>query len=65
MKNFIIVLSRNRWNFSQVKCVSEGVLWNFYDEVKILPKNHILLDIGTAAEKSFRNSFCGNAVNWD
>jgi tRNA G46 methylase TrmB len=36
------------WNFSQVKCVSEGVLWNFYDEVKkYCRKNHILLDIGT------------------
>ncbi|MEC1791781.1 class I SAM-dependent methyltransferase [Bacillus vallismortis] len=38
----------NGWNFSELKCESEGVKWNFYEEVQARC-NHsdILLDIGT------------------
>lgn len=38
----------NGWDFSQVKCHSEGVQWDFYEEVQKRCKNtDILLDIGT------------------
>ncbi|MCP3793512.1 MULTISPECIES: class I SAM-dependent methyltransferase [Paenibacillus] len=38
----------NGWNFSHVKCISEGVKWDFYNEVaKTCKKSDILLDIGT------------------
>lgn len=38
----------NGWDFSQVRCISEGVKWDFYDEVKKECKDSdILLDIGT------------------
>ncbi|WP_054027911.1 class I SAM-dependent methyltransferase [Bacillus sp. FJAT-28004] len=38
----------NGWDFSKVKSVSEGVKWNFYDEViQSCKKTDILLDIGT------------------
>ncbi|WP_153795411.1 class I SAM-dependent methyltransferase, partial [Paenibacillus polymyxa] len=38
----------NGWNFSNVKCISEGVKWDFYNEVsKTCEKSDILLDIGT------------------
>jgi len=38
----------NGWNFSRMKCTSEGVKWDFYDEVaKRCRKSGLLLDIGT------------------
>lgn len=38
----------NGWDFSHVKCVSEGVKWDFLNEVtKICTKSDLLLDIGT------------------
>ncbi|AJE53485.1 class I SAM-dependent methyltransferase [Paenibacillus polymyxa] len=38
----------NGWDFSNVKCISEGVKWDFYNEVsKTCEKSDILLDIGT------------------
>lgn len=38
----------NGWNFSQLKSISEGVEWDFYNEVtQLCKKSDILLDIGT------------------
>ncbi|WP_058307632.1 class I SAM-dependent methyltransferase [Gracilibacillus massiliensis] len=38
----------NGWDFSNIKSFSEGVTWNFYDEVqKRSKKTDVLLDIGT------------------
>ncbi|AIQ70153.1 class I SAM-dependent methyltransferase [Paenibacillus graminis] len=38
----------NGWDFSNVKCVSEGTTWDLYREVtKTCNKSDILLDIGT------------------
>lgn len=38
----------NGWDFSHVKCISEGMRWDFYQEVtKSCKKSDILLDIGT------------------
>ncbi|UVI30200.1 class I SAM-dependent methyltransferase [Paenibacillus spongiae] len=38
----------NGWDFSKVKCVAEGVLWDFYHEVsRRCRKSDFLLDIGT------------------
>ncbi|MBO8172811.1 MAG: class I SAM-dependent methyltransferase [Bacillaceae bacterium] len=38
----------NGWDFSKVKCISEGTKWDFYREVtKICKKSDILLDVGT------------------
>ncbi|TCZ72150.1 class I SAM-dependent methyltransferase [Paenibacillus albiflavus] len=38
----------NGWDFSNVKCVSEGTKWDLYHEVtKTCKKSDILLDIGT------------------
>lgn len=38
----------NGWDFSKVKCVSEGIKWDLYHEVtKACRKSDILLDIGT------------------
>lgn len=38
----------NGWDFSHVRCTSEGVKWNFYDEViQNCKATDILLDIGT------------------
>lgn len=38
----------NGWDFSKVKCVSEGVKWSFFDEVaRLCKKSDLLLDIGT------------------
>ncbi|SCW80361.1 Methyltransferase domain-containing protein [Paenibacillus tianmuensis] len=38
----------NGWDFSNVKCISEGIKWDFYSEVtKICKKSDLLLDIGT------------------
>ncbi|MBE7896516.1 class I SAM-dependent methyltransferase [Paenibacillus polymyxa] len=38
----------NGWDFSNVKYISEGVKWDFYNEVsKTCEKSDILLDIGT------------------
>lgn len=38
----------NGWDFSKVKCISEGVKWDFYHEVSQRCKNSdILLDVGT------------------
>ncbi len=40
--------AENGWDFSRVKCVSEGVKWDFYNEVaKRCGKSDLLLDIGT------------------
>ncbi|MGI2294899.1 class I SAM-dependent methyltransferase [Paenibacillus sp. GXUN7292] len=39
---------RNGWDFSKVKCQSEGKQWDLYHEVvKICKKSDVLLDIGT------------------
>lgn len=39
---------KNGWDFSKVKCVSEGIQWDFYHEVtKLCKKSDLLLDIGT------------------
>lgn len=36
------------WDFSTMKCVSEGLPWDFYNEVtKVTKKSDLLLDIGT------------------
>jgi SAM-dependent methyltransferase len=38
----------NGWDFSRLKCTSEGVEWDFYEEViKRCKRSDILLDIGT------------------
>ncbi|NEN86902.1 class I SAM-dependent methyltransferase [Paenibacillus elgii] len=38
----------NGWDFSNVKCISEGIKWDFYSEVtKACKKSDLLLDIGT------------------
>ena len=38
----------NGWDFSSVKCVTEGITWDLYREVtKACKKSDILLDIGT------------------
>ncbi|GMX61368.1 class I SAM-dependent methyltransferase [Paenibacillus elgii] len=38
----------NGWDFSNVKCISEGTKWDFYTEVtKACKKSDLLLDIGT------------------
>lgn len=38
----------NGWDFSKVKCISDGIKWDFYHEVtKRCKKSDILLDIGT------------------
>ncbi|MBH5319048.1 class I SAM-dependent methyltransferase [Paenibacillus sp. GSMTC-2017] len=38
----------NGWDFSKLKCVTDGVAWDFYDEVvKRCKKSDLLLDIGT------------------
>ena len=44
------------WDFSNVKCTSEGVKWNFYEEVtkRANPKD-ILLDIGTGGGENILN----------
>ena len=43
-----IVGALNGWDFSQLRCISEGVEWNFYDEVsKRCTSSDVLLDIGT------------------
>ena len=36
------------WDFSKIKCISEGLQWDFYNEVtKVCNKSDLLLDIGT------------------
>ncbi|MGG3510241.1 class I SAM-dependent methyltransferase [Paenibacillus lautus] len=43
-----IVGALNGWDFSQVRCISEGVEWDFYDEVsKCCTPSDVVLDIGT------------------
>ncbi|OEH94528.1 class I SAM-dependent methyltransferase [Bacillus solimangrovi] len=38
----------NGWDFSQLKCTSEGVKWDFYEEVlKRCQRSDVFLDIGT------------------
>jgi ubiquinone/menaquinone biosynthesis C-methylase UbiE len=38
----------NGWDFSKVQCLTEGVQWNFYEEVmNICRSTDVLLDIGT------------------
>lgn len=38
----------NGWNFSNVKCISEGTRWDLYQEVaKTCERSDLLLDIGT------------------
>ncbi|WP_372662129.1 class I SAM-dependent methyltransferase [Cohnella sp.] len=48
-KNFYDRIGKiNGWDFSKVKCTSEGVKWSFYREVsQKCKKSDILLDIGT------------------
>ncbi|MCR8634222.1 class I SAM-dependent methyltransferase [Paenibacillus radicis (ex Xue et al. 2023)] len=48
-KNFYDRVGKtNGWDFSKVRCISEGVNWNFYNEVsQRCKKSDILLDIGT------------------
>lgn len=48
-KNFYDRVGKlNGWDFSKVRCISEGVKWDFYHEVsKRCKKSDILLDIGT------------------
>jgi SAM-dependent methyltransferase len=48
-KNFYDRIGKfNGWDFTKVKCISEGVKWNFYSEVsRRCRKSDILLDIGT------------------
>lgn len=43
----------NGWNFSHVKCISEGVQWDFVNEVKTRCKtSDLVLDIGTGGGES-------------
>ncbi|MDF2722533.1 MAG: class SAM-dependent methyltransferase [Paenibacillus sp.] len=43
----------NGWNFSHVGCVSEGVKWDFYQEVSANCKqSDLLLDIGTGGAEA-------------
>lgn len=48
-KNFYDRVGKlNGWDFSKVKCISEGVKWSLYSEVtQKCKKSDILLDIGT------------------
>ncbi|MBO9128510.1 class I SAM-dependent methyltransferase [Bacillus sp. 165] len=48
-KNFYDKVGKiNGWDFSKLKCTSEGVKWDFYKEVnKRCKRSDILLDIGT------------------
>ncbi|GKU80479.1 class I SAM-dependent methyltransferase [Paenibacillus sp. L3-i20] len=48
-KNFYDAVGKSiGWDFSNVKSVSDGVLWDFYNEVvKHCKKSDLLLDIGT------------------
>ncbi len=46
----------NGWDFSQVRVSSEGVAWNFYDEVKKQGQSDsVLLDIGTGGGENIIN----------
>ncbi|MBU5349364.1 class I SAM-dependent methyltransferase [Paenibacillus lautus] len=48
-----IVGALNGWDFSKVRCISEGVEWDFYDEVGKLSKpSDVVLDIGTGGGES-------------
>lgn len=48
-----IVGALNGWDFSQVRCISEGVKWDFYDQVGTLCKpSDVVLDIGTGGGES-------------
>lgn len=52
----------NGWDFSNVKCVSEGTKWDLYSEViKICKKSDILLDIGTGGGEAIL-SLAGSAL---
>lgn len=48
-KNFYDTIGRaNGWDFSKLKCVTEGITWEFYEEVvKRCKPSDVLLDIGT------------------
>jgi SAM-dependent methyltransferase len=48
-KNFYDRVGKsNGWDFSKVRCISEGEMWDFYNEVsQRCKKTDILLDIGT------------------
>lgn len=48
-RNFYDIVGRaNGWDFSKLKCVTEGVTWGFYEEVvKRCKPSDVLLDIGT------------------
>ena len=48
-KNFYDIVGRvNGWNFSKLKCITEGATWDFYEEVvKRCKPSDVLLDIGT------------------
>lgn len=48
-----IVGALNGWDFSQVRCISEGVKWDFYDQVgKLCQPSDVVLDIGTGGGES-------------
>jgi SAM-dependent methyltransferase len=48
-----IVGALNGWDFSQVRCISEGVEWDFYDQVgKLCQPSDVVLDIGTGGGES-------------
>lgn len=43
----------NGWDFSQIRCSSEGVEWDFYDQVsRLCTASDVLLDIGTGGGES-------------
>ncbi|GAB6929111.1 class I SAM-dependent methyltransferase [Paenibacillus sp. JCM 10914] len=43
----------NGWDFSQVRCISEGTSWNFFDQVsKVCNTSDIVLDVGTGGGES-------------
>ncbi|MCT1400266.1 class I SAM-dependent methyltransferase [Paenibacillus sp. p3-SID867] len=48
-----IVGALNGWDFSQLRCISEGMEWDFYDEVgKLCKSSDVVLDIGTGGGES-------------
>ncbi|MCD9023581.1 class I SAM-dependent methyltransferase [Cohnella silvisoli] len=62
-KNFYERVGKlNGWDFSKVKCISEGVKWSFYYEVtQRCRKSDLLLDIGTGGGEALL-SIAGSAL---
>ncbi|MBP1992251.1 class I SAM-dependent methyltransferase [Paenibacillus eucommiae] len=56
-KNFYDTVGKmNGWDFSKVKCHTEGTAWNFYDEVvQSCKRSDLLLDIGTGGGEALLN----------